>query len=179
MKFYSDSQHLCPVSRGIPVNTLAASLHSWHSSYILARCFLIVATYYKHHKKKQTNELAPVVQRVVVLLCDLWHYWRIGGLCKSFTETVVLVFSLKSKSQQLLLMKRRSSRLKQWSFWSSLTMLVMQWCKEIYQKMWCMFRGFVCLLNLIALALLWLVKLTSSVYHAKQFILQGHTQLFN
>ena len=59
MKFYSDSQHLCPVSRGIPVNTLAASLHSWHSSYILARCFLIVATYYKHHNK-QTNELAPV-----------------------------------------------------------------------------------------------------------------------
>lgn len=51
MKFYFDSQHLCPVSRGIPVNTLAASLHSWHSSYILARCFLIVATYYKHHKK--------------------------------------------------------------------------------------------------------------------------------
>ena len=28
MKFYFDSQHLCPVSRGIPVNTLAASLHS-------------------------------------------------------------------------------------------------------------------------------------------------------
>ena len=59
MKFYFDSQHLCPVSRGIPVNTLAASLHSWHSSYILARCFLIVATYYKHHKKKKDKWANP------------------------------------------------------------------------------------------------------------------------
>ena len=40
-------------------------------------------------------------------------------------------------------------------------------------KMWCMFRGFVCLLNLIALALSWLLKLASSITTQNNLFFRG------